>query len=191
MSIPLGGGANAPQGSGTHAEAAGGLAGAAAAAAQLGMAKIMDFKSVGKVKEQASGNLGDSVAASLTSDSPLYLNFETQALAELRTAFDTSWGAMSPEAKSVGTSTITSTYVSWFQMTARANYGTTSPKGAAALGGIRSQTSTQLAPIKVKLEELKDSQQWRRAGAGALGGATAGALIGGALGAAYSAFPAL
>jgi hypothetical protein len=153
------------------------------------MAKIMDFKSVGKVKEQANVSLADSVAASLTSDSPLYTNFETEALTELRAAFDTSWAAMTPAAKSVGASTVTALYVNWFQMTARANYGTTSPKGAAALGAVKTKVATQLGPIKTKLDELKDAQVWKRVGAGALGGATAGALIGGALGAGIFSVP--
>ena len=91
MAIPLGGGSNAPQGSGTHAEVAGGLAGGAAAAAQLIMAKIMDFKSVGQVKEKAAADAGAAAASSLTSDSALYLDFEAEALAELRTEFDASW----------------------------------------------------------------------------------------------------
>jgi hypothetical protein len=189
MSIPLGGGGNMPQGGGTKAEAAGGLAGAAAAAAQFGMAKIMDFKSVGKVKEQANASIGDSIAESLNSDSSLYISFESEALAELRTEFDTSWAAMTPEAKSVGIPMITSTYVSWFQMTARAKYGTKSAKGLAALSDVRNNVSTQLVPIKPKLEALKDEQLWRRTGAGALGGATAGALIGGALGAGVFSLP--
>lgn len=177
MSIPLGAGGNAPQG------VSGGLiGGAVSAAAQFTMAQIMDFKSVGQVKARASADIGSRVTSLFTSNSELYMNFESDALGEIRDEFDNSWARMPPEAKSLPRDLIIRTYTGWYPMIARQKYGVESPLASSALRSTSAQVDRQLAPVREKLEELKSSQRWRRTGAGAVGGATAGALIGAGVG---------
>jgi hypothetical protein len=125
----------------------------------------------------------------MTSDSPLYTNFEAEALMQLRTEFDKSWAARSADAKSVPAQLTKSLYVSWFQQVARQSYGVQSQAGSQVLAGSHAQVGSKLVPVKAKLDDLKSSQKWRRAGAGALGGAATGALIGGALGAGVFSVP--
>lgn len=184
MSLGLSAAGNVPQTPGLA-----GLAAAGTDATKLVMRHILDFKSVGEVKKRASSDIGNMVMGTLTSSSPNYMNFETEALNEIYSEFADSWARVPPEQRTL--SIAVPLYTQWFQMEARTKYGADSPAGKAVLSATSQAVATQLGPVKSKLEELKEKQKNNRMLAGALGGVVTGATIGASIGAAFGGIGAI
>jgi hypothetical protein len=177
LSIFLGGAGNVPQG-----ELGGFLGGAGAAGLQAIIGAILDTTSVAAVKERARTIPEDVLAENLTTSSQFYQDFESGALADLRTEFDDLWAGHhdSPSDLRINDRIL--------QQTARMNYGASSAQGQRVRAALRALVDRGMVPIREQLDDAQDAAHRKRnlnigvsvgVGAGALGGGIAGGVIGG------------
>jgi Domain of unknown function (DUF4157) len=180
LTIFFGAGGNVPQG-----ELGGFLGGAAAAGLQAAVGYMLNTDSVAEVKERARSVPEDVILQTLTSNSPVYSEFESGAIDDLYTEFSGWWDTHTNFHDDAGQIRVEGLYL---EEMARQNYGANSERGQRVRALLRTRMEPGFAAIREELEDLQNQYRRKRdlniaAGVGAGIGAVAGGIVGGFLGA--------
>jgi len=185
VGVALAGAGNVPQdpgpssGSSPTYSVTGGLGGAVAQVGQIVVGNILDTGIVGKAKQRASLDVEYLVGDTLTTDSPIYEDFEGSALQEVRAKADVDWQGMQEVfPRELLPQPSPMKYIRYV----RREYGVHSKRVTTVLGGLKGKVDVYLAKLKGRLDNLKANAKRQREKAGLIGGAIAGGIIGGAIG---------
>jgi hypothetical protein len=156
----------------------GGIAGGLAAAISPLVGLILDTSKVSEVKDNLNTKVEQFLVQDLTTSSPTYTAFETQARSEMQQYFLSSWSSNDRRHDAAGLSDL----VNETAIHARASYGASSTLGLQVLAAVSDYVGKQLTSVLPVLDELEKKHRKKRLGAFALGAGVVGGLLGGALG---------
>ena len=170
--------AGTPQGPLTPtASVTGFLGGAFAQVANVVMSNLLNTDRVGDVKENANIEIDEMLARVLTTDSPIFEQFQGPAVRTLAGEFY-DWWNQDPHKDHI--SARIAEYM--FPGEARTKFAVGSPDARHILDYVHDIVEDRLEPVKTELDKLSSTHRSRRLWAGATGGAIAGSIIGGAIG---------
>jgi uncharacterized protein YcfJ len=157
----------------------GGIGGAVNQIGQVAVAKILDTGKVAVAKQRANLDAEALVGDVLTTDSPIFDDFEGNALQEVRGKAELDWmsqqEALPPELLTQPSPATYARYV-------RREYGPHSGRVKSIITQFQTKLKPYLDKLKARLETLRKLADRQREKAALLGGAIAGGIIGGAIG---------
>jgi hypothetical protein len=156
----------------------GSIAGALSASITPLVSLILDTSEVSGVRENLNTKVEQFLVEELTTSSPTYGAFESQARSEMQQFFLSNWSETDRRHDASGLSDL----INETAQHARSSYGASSTVGGQVIAAVRDYVKSQLDLIQPVLDELERKHRRARIGAFALGGALAGGLLGGALG---------
>jgi Domain of unknown function (DUF4157) len=156
----------------------GGIAGLVSGSIGPLVSLILDTSRVGEVREKLDTKVEQFLVEGLTTSSPTFSSFETQARSEMQQYFLSRWSDRDQPHTAAGLTSL----INQTAQHARASYGASSTLGTQIVEAVRTYVKGQLDLIQPELDRLERKHRNARLGAFALGGALAGGLLGGALG---------